>query len=427
MKIVRLTAENIKRLTAVEITPKGNLVEITGKNSQGKTSVLDAIWWALAGKDNIQSNPIRKGAAKARVKLELGDLVVERKFTRVEDNGAEFNTSLVVTNADGAKYPSPQSMLDALLGSLSFDPLGFMRMRPEEQRDVFKRFVTEDLDSIDAQQKRDYDKRTDVNRRAKELRAQAGELVTADVLVRIDEAAILNELEEAGKRNTELAKLRGEINGAIASAKSMLATAKEQLSQAEDLEEEARILRERAANNQKHGEQALANAEKEGAELPLQTVTLDLRKKYDDAVQHNDRVKERERRQAIGIQAVELEAQAKQLTKALADRAEHKAQCIAKAKLPIEGLSLDDLHVLYNDVPLNQASDAEQLRISVAIAAALNPKLRVIRVRDGSLLDEDGVKLLGEFADANDMQVWMERVDSSGAVGFVIEDGHLKV
>lgn len=37
MKIVKLQAENIKRLVAVEISPAGNVVEITGKNGQGAT------------------------------------------------------------------------------------------------------------------------------------------------------------------------------------------------------------------------------------------------------------------------------------------------------------------------------------------------------------------------------------------------------
>ena len=44
MKIVQLTAENVKRLTAVSIAPDGNLVQITGRNGQGKASVLDAIF-----------------------------------------------------------------------------------------------------------------------------------------------------------------------------------------------------------------------------------------------------------------------------------------------------------------------------------------------------------------------------------------------
>jgi hypothetical protein len=79
-----------------------------------------------------------------------------------------------------------------------------------------------------------------------------------------------------------------------------------------------------------------------------------------------------------------------------------------------------------NGHPFVQASDAEQLRASIAIAISMNPQIRVIRVRDGSLLDEDSIKLVAELAEANDCQVWLERVDSSGKIGFVLEDGHVK-
>ena len=82
--------------------------------------------------------------------------------------------------------------------------------------------------------------------------------------------------------------------------------------------------------------------------------------------------------------------------------------------------------MLLNGHPLNQASGAEQLRAGVAIAMALNPKLRVIRVRDGNSLDSGGMRLLAEMAEEHGYQVWIERVDESGTVGFVIEDGEVK-
>src|SRR3989337_2937510 len=66
MKILKLTAENVKKLRAVEITPTGELVEVTGRNGAGKTSVLDAIWWALAGTKHIQAVPIRTRALADR-------------------------------------------------------------------------------------------------------------------------------------------------------------------------------------------------------------------------------------------------------------------------------------------------------------------------------------------------------------------------
>ncbi|MGH9252599.1 MAG: AAA family ATPase, partial [Acidimicrobiales bacterium] len=121
MKIVKLTAENIKRLRAVEITPDGNTVIITGRNGQGKTSVLDSIWYALGGGPAAKGTirPVRDGQNRAEVTVDLGDLVVTRSWT------SAGGTALRVENTDGARYKSPQQMLDGLVGKLSFDPLTF--------------------------------------------------------------------------------------------------------------------------------------------------------------------------------------------------------------------------------------------------------------------------------------------------------------
>jgi hypothetical protein len=81
--------------------------------------------------------------------------------------------------------------------------------------------------------------------------------------------------------------------------------------------------------------------------------------------------------------------------------------------------------VNYNGLPFEQGSDAEQLRVSISIAMASNPKLRVIRIRDGSLLDENGLKLVAELAHEKDYQIWIERVDTTGSIGIVMEDGEV--
>lgn len=96
LKIVKLGAENVKRLKAVEIIPAGNTVTISGKNDQGKTSILDAIEYALGGSKAICEEPIRKGQAKARIVCDLGEIVVERKF-----NAASGDSTLTVR---GKKY-----------------------------------------------------------------------------------------------------------------------------------------------------------------------------------------------------------------------------------------------------------------------------------------------------------------------------------
>ncbi len=171
MRIVNLVAENIKRIVAIDISPTSNMVTISGRNGSGKTSILDSIWWALAGTSHIQPAPIRKNATTARIRLDLGEIVVTRTFRKADEG--RVTTAITVTTADGARYQSPQGMLDKLLGELSFDPLAFTRMSPAEQVETLRRFVPGvDFDAIDAAAKADYERRTDVNRQAKSLRAQ---------------------------------------------------------------------------------------------------------------------------------------------------------------------------------------------------------------------------------------------------------------
>jgi predicted ABC-type transport system involved in lysophospholipase L1 biosynthesis ATPase subunit len=77
-------------------------------------------------------------------------------------------------------------------------------------------------------------------------------------------------------------------------------------------------------------------------------------------------------------------------------------------------------------VPFKQASGAEQLRVSLAMAIALNPKLRVIRIADGSLLDSDNLALVESIARENDFQVWIEMVGDGDGRGIIIEDGSVR-
>ena len=177
MNIVKLQAENIKRIVAVEIEPDGALVQITGRNGAGKSSVLDSIWWALAGERSHQSAPIRKGADTARISLDLGEVVVTRHFAKREDDSVV--TRITVENAEGARFPSPQNMLDSLLGSLSFDPLAFARASDREQVEQLAGLCGVDMAAIERAHKGDYERRRDCNRDAKQKLAAASQITVS--------------------------------------------------------------------------------------------------------------------------------------------------------------------------------------------------------------------------------------------------------
>lgn len=408
MKIIALQAENIKKLVAIEIKPDGNMVQITGKNGQGKTSVLDSIWWALAGTANIQSDPIRHGQAQARIRLDLGEIVVTRTFRQGKPS------SITVENAEGSKFPTPQAMLDGLLGQLSFDPLAFARMSAKEQFNALRRFVPGvDFEAIDAANKADYSRRTELNRRAKEAKTLAESIVVAPGLPSnpINETSLVDDLQRAASHNADIEKRKNnrarfqmDIDAKRQEANNLQTIINMLLSEANALEEKI----------------------KAAGELPEPVDEKAVRQLVDEAKNINWQIGLREERAAHLEGAESLESEAKALTEKMQKRDQDKLAAIAAANLPVQGITFGDGIVLMNGVPFEQGSDAEQLRASIAIAMASNSKLRVVRVRDGSLLDEESMKILEEMASEKDIQVWIERVDSSGKIGFVLEDGHLK-
>lgn len=418
MKILRLEADSFKRLKAVAITPTGNLIQVTGRNAQGKTSVLDAIWAALGGASHIQSEPIRQGATKARIKLDLGEIIVTRSFT-------PKGTSLVVENAEGLAYKSPQHMLDDLVGALAFDPLAFTRMKTRDQYDQLRGLakLELDIDSLDALIKRDFEKRTEVNRDAKGLRAQLDGLPAPAALPdALDLTDLLNEQQALNERHTE----------AVLSAQKR--KAKEQ--HAETLRSELENIRAAFAAKKATLEMLQAELDAgteadesdiQGLSEQIQALNTQIHEAKNGNEARNSALRDLERRKELEARAKDQEAKAEELTAAMEARAKAKQDAIAKASLPVEGLGFGEGVVLYNGVPFEQASGAEQLRVSVAIAIAANPKLRVIRIQDGSLLDDASLAVIAQMAEANDMQVWIEQVSNTNTVGIVIEDGEVLV
>lgn len=424
MKIIAIEAENLKRLKAVRVEPRSALVEIAGKNGSGKTSLLDAIWWTICGTKNVQAQPIRKGEEEARVRLDLGDIIVTRRFRKTK--AGETATEVIVENAHGARFQSPQAMLDALVGDLAFDPLAFARAPAKQQFDMLRKFVPGvDFDAIDKANKEDFDARRDLNRRAKEARAAADAIGVLNPVGVIDVQALVAEIDEAGKHNAEIAERqarREQVSDRITAIQKDVATRREEI---ERLHRQIKAMQDAAQRLENEAVDLMDKLSK-APPLPEPIDTAPLRVHIQKAEDNNRKAESYMVRQRHVERAAELEAEADKLTQAMADRKAAKEKAIAEAAMPVPGLSFgEDGGVLLNGVPFDQASDAEQLRASVAIAAAMNPKLRVIRIRDGSLLDDDAMKALEEMASEREMQVWIERVGEriSGKFGVVIRDG----
>ena len=422
MKIIRLSAENVKRLVAVEIEPTGNLVEITGKNGAGKTSVLDSIWWALAGTRTHQDRPIRDGETEARIEVDMGELIVQRQFKETFDGRVTTALTVEAVDEDGvlSKLSSPQKVIDGLLGTLAFDPLEFRGLGTVEQYRRLTELCGLDLDEMDRDQKLDYDRRTDLNRQAKERDAAAKQIkVPADTPAEpLSVAGLTEELSDAHLHNQKVLQqstkadlLGSEVERHAEGAMALEVQSNDMLLKAEQLRALAKDKQEEYDRIVEAGEMA----------IPVE----DIQEQLANAEGINRAIEARERRRNLLVDSREATKKAKVLSSAMEKRTLDMKTMVEAADLPVEGITLEGGSVYYDGVPFNQASDAEQLRVSCAIAMRENAKLRVIRVRDGSLLDDDSLQALAEMAEAEDFQVWIERVDSSGKVGFVIKDGML--
>lgn len=402
-KIVRLTAENFKRLVAVEIEPTGRIVPITGKNGEGKTSVLDAITAALVGqKDFKLDQPIRQGEEEAFVEVDLGEFIATRRWRGDK-------SQLEVRLASGAAVPQARRVLDDLIGKLSFDPLAFAQADPKEQRRLLLEVagLTDQDRQITEVRQEHYEQRTVHNRDAKRLKAQleglprpAAELAHAE---KVDVSAVARELATVSGERAEFDRLRTQV---------------------QSIDAEIIQLQQRLADLQA----TRAGITTRGRELAgknLQAREEELQLQLGNAQTINEAVERRLRREEVAGEVKASEGAARMCTEAIELADQRRQELLASARLPIGGLSVDDDGVLLNGVPFSQSSAAERLRTSVAMAMAMNPKLRVIRIADASLLDSVNRAVIEKLAEENDFQIWLEVVDETRGVGFVIEDGQV--
>ncbi len=420
MKIIQLNAENVKRLKAVEIKPgDGGLVIVAGRNGQGKTSVLDSIEYALAGKRSLPEKPVRCGQDKATITVALDGqppLTVRRTIT--ESGGGQ----LTITAGDGLRAASPQTLLDKLCGSIAFDPLEFIRMEPRKQVEVLRALVGLDFSELDAQAAELFSERTEVHRQAKAVKARldasqvfngapAAEIVVSDLLGELKRRQAANRAN--GLHRDELKSMASaidEIDQEIVAAEHRIAELQASLATKRQLADSLRL--KHAAKSQEVRQLTDADC----GEIERQIA---------DSERLNAQVRASAARAQLADEHASLCGRANVLTERLADVASDKAALLGAAQWPVPGLGFDAGGVTLNGLPLGQASSAEQLRVSVAMGLAAHPELRVLLVRDGSLLDADSLAKLAEIAAEHDAQVWVETVSIGEQCSVIIEDGHV--
>ena len=416
MHIINLQAENFKKLIAVDITPTDAVVNITGANAAGKSSVLDAITAALCGGREIPAEPLRKGSDKGKIVMDLGDYIVTRSF--VKDN-----TYLKIESKDGSKITSPQKFLDDIVGNVSFDPLDFMNHDKKRQRDVLLDLVGIKTDDLDRQEKDLREQRTLTGRDRDKAVAVLKSLSFDPQAPKaeVDVQALIAERDEAVSHNQKIAadtQANEDLRTAALAKRDEIKNWEAQIA-----ELQAKI---DAANEFLSDAKQTYLAKKAELDAMEAIDVQPIAARINNVSATNDAVRANKRYLEAKKDASDLEQEYAGLTADIEAVIKQRTDSLTSAQMPIDGLTFDSDGLYYNDIPLDQCSDGEKLMVSLAISMALNPKLRVLRIKDGSLLDARNRAIIAETVRDRGYQLWYESVGTDSKVGIMIEAGEVR-
>ena len=398
--IVRFEAENVQRIKIARGELKPGVNVVAGANGQGKSSLMNAIAYALSDKRGQVAEPVRAGEKTAQVLLELSDMTVRRRW--LKSGGQE-----IVIESDGARLTSPAAVLERLVGHM-LDPLAFDRADTKRQAELLLSTIGIDYTEIDGKIEAAMGQRRDFNRDLKALDARLEKRPSVnDDLARVDLAEIQARQREAGQHNARVARLARERD---------------------DLAVKVETLRKQLAAAEEAHAKCVLDLEAAGDTIDTSEMDEQIRK----AVDINRACDARDETKAMMDERHDVARKAQFYDAEIENLREKKKAMLDEADLPLAGLSVEDGVVHYNGIPLSQCAASERFKVSCAIGMARRTteqqQIRVMLVQDASLLDEASMKVLAEMAEAHDYQVVCERVGAStdGYVGVILEDGEIR-
>lgn len=464
-KIKAITITNFKRISTLDITDADRaIVVLGGRNGQGKSSAMDAIATALGGGKLIPAEPIRKGSDKGEVSVTTDDeITIKRTFAKREDG--TVSSSLTIRTADGMSPRGAQGWLDARLGNLAVDPVAFMGLPADKQAERLREIAGIDTRPLDAKRRAIYDERRDIGRDGTTEKGRLDAMPhypdsqTEPVRPSLDKPAIVNaaDILDELARATETERAAERAATAQQQAEDA-ATRKQDEAESKrrdvaDLERRLEIARQALMMADEHAEAAgkIAN-DKRAESVKAAAAIIDpapIRARLADVERINSEARAKAEAQNVAARAAADEANRKReanLRRAEQDKRvqalrddyaaktaaieaidSEKAATLRAARFPVDGLGFSETGaVTYQSVPLEQASGAEKLRVSMALALAGDPEIRVVLIRDASLLDDDSMALVASMAEERGAQVWLERVGDRDPGAIVIEDGGVR-
>lgn len=425
VKIASLELENVKRIHAVELEPaQDGLTVIGGKNAQGKTSVLDAIAWALGGDKMKPADPNRKGGATpARLRVELSNgIVVERKGK---------NGSLHVTDTTGKK--AGQQLLNDFISQLALNIPRFMNGTDADKATALLQTlgIDAELAKIDGSIRATFQDRQLVGRDAKAKRAHAEKLPHHDdaPAASVSAAALIQEQQAILARNGEKLKAKQDAEDTAKKAEFARTAVSATNMRVADLERQLTEARAELARRTKEAEEAEEKAKvlaQTTAELVLES-TEEIESSIANIETINNKVRDNQAKAEADAEALRVEQEYDGLTQKLEDLRARRRGLLDGAPLPLPELSIDDEGALtYKDHTWGDMSGAEQLVVATAIVRATKPECGFVLVDKLEQFDTDELAKFGEWAKGEGLQIIGTRVATDDSCTVVIVDGRIE-
>ena len=400
MKIHNFSIGNTKRVKAVAMTPAENgLTVIGGGNGQGKTSILDAIAWALGGDRFRPSNAQREDSVlPPHIKITLSDgLVVERKGK---------NSTLTVTDPSGRR--AGQQLLNEFISELALNLPKFMQAADKEKADTLLKIigVGDQLKELQRQEDEMYSQRRTLGQIVNQKTAfvQSLPYYTDAPKELVSAMELIRRQQEILARNGENQRLRQR---------------RDKL-----LEERYKVSQQLQELNARYDQLC---AECEIAEKSAQ----DLRDESTEAIERElEHIEDTNRKVRANLDHDKAEEDGRQythqyntLTAQIDNVRKQKRALLDGAQLPLQGLSVEDGALTYNGKRWDCMSGSEQLRVGTAIVRKLNPQCGFVLLDKLEQMDRQTLAEFGAWLEEEGLQAIATRVSTGDECQIIIEDG----
>lgn len=408
VKINSLELENVKRVKAVKLEPTASgLTVVGGKNNQGKTSVLDAIAWALGGAKYKPSQAQREGSlVEPQLHIELSNgMVVER----LGKNG-----SLKVTDPSGQK--GNQSLLDGFISQFALDLPKFMEADKNTKAKILLQIigVGDKLSAFDKQESELYNRRTEIGRIADQKKKYADEMVQWDGVPEeiVSAAELIQQQQEILARNGRNQELRNQAKN-LEAQKTLL---------------EQRIEEAQKALNTMHEQFAelmekLSIANTNAKDLQDES-TAELEESIANIDSTNAKVRDNLNKQRAQEEADEYKRQYGDLTTQIEEVRKARMELLNGVEMPLDELSVQDGELVYKGQKWDNMSGSDQLKVATAIVRKTNPQCGFVLLDKLEQMDIDTMNEFGKWLQDNNLQAIATRVSTGDECSIFIEDGY---